>query len=159
MKPVAAKLQRQPKRRRRMPPAWDPDSGRKFSGGIRDGGGQAPFARRKPVANRFSVPGKGGRLANAQKKAGRNKADQPGSGCRRKARDAPQKCADSPDGAQPKAVEQHARGHLHDRVGPVVRAGKIAEADQRDAKGFMKRLLRDRDVNPIEVVHDHAKPQ
>jgi hypothetical protein len=58
--------------------------------------------------------------------------------------------------AHAQLVEQHADRKLAHRIGPAVRAGKIAEHDVGQAKGIVQRIVRDRKIDAVEKVDQHA---
>ena len=119
-------------------------------------GGKAALALREPVAHRFRVRRKRGRLADPQQQARCKKAVDAGRQARRDRRHAPQECRHAPDPPHAPAVQTDAHRNLQHRVAPVVGAGEVAEGDRRDAPLGVQRSEGDRDIDPVEKVDQHA---
>ena len=85
-------------------------------------------------------------------------AETRAEGCR-KGRDAPNDRADAPDPPDTEAIEHYANGDLAERVCPVIRAQQQAVGEVGDAEGLVEALVRNRQVDAVEVVDEDAESQ
>jgi len=133
------------------------DSRGKLGGGVVEGGGEASFPGGEPVADGFGVCGEGGRLAYSEEEARGEETAEAGGDGGGEGGDAPDEGADASDAANAEAVQENADGKLAEGVGPVVGAGEVSEGDVGDAEGGDEGVVRDGEVDAVEVVDEDAE--
>ncbi len=131
----------------------------KFCHGVEHCGCQTALVFREPVASSFRVGRKSWRLADPQKKPrSKQRADPAGDGCGEGGY-APNDCADDADSAHAETVKQKAGRKLEQRVAPIIGAGQIAEHHRGNSERVLQRIAGDREVDAIEIIHQHAKAE
>ena len=95
-------------------------------------------SRGEPVTQRFGIRRETSAIRSLPEGTARRKtSSRPGASAAAKRSNAPQQRADSSHAAHSQPIEQDSRRHLHHRVRPAERAGKIAERNQRHSEGNM----------------------
>ena len=137
----------------------DADGGGEFCCGVEDGGGEAALLDGEPEADGFGVGGEGGGFADAEEEAGSEEAGDGGGEGGGEGGEAPDEDADATDALDAEAVEEDADGELAEGVGPVVRAGEVAEGDGGEAEGGGEGGVGDGEVDAVEVVDEDAEAE
>src|SRR6266568_2271368 len=115
--------------------------------------------RWKPVSYGFGVGWKSRRLTDAEQKPGSEEPSHTARDGRRKRSDAPQQGTDATDTPHAKLIEQNSRGKLADCIRPVIGAEQEPECDIRDTKFTNQRIMRNGEVDAIEIVDQHSQPK
>src|SRR5207245_1867608 len=126
---------------------------------VKNRGCKTSLLRRKPVADRLGIGRKSGRFTDAQKKScGKETADSTRERCCKRSC-APKNRTYASHNAYSKTVQQEARMQLQQSVTPTVSTQQITERNGGYSKRATERILRDRQVDPIEVINQHSETQ
>ena len=111
------------------------------------------------MADGLRIRRKRGRLAQAQQQAAQDKGRH--TRCQRRAKtgQTPDERPDSPDSFDAKPIEENADRKLRQCIRPVERPQQIAEPDGRDSEVGVQGIISYGNVDPVDVVDQHAYPQ